>query len=160
MRTHVCVFNVLNIHLNMHLMYAFNTPRPSMSIQFFPIVFLGTNEIIGIKFACFFCCPYYLNFMFPMFFLTSFKLDYEVPLIKLPLYSNQTLPKCQILKKKNKLTSYPRMSSSMYWTLKQWCARQHVLEIYFLLKFGYKIFEPNFTLSLMGVFLFWNHLNV
>jgi len=32
-------------------MCAFNTPRPSMSIQFFPIVSLGTNEIIGIKFV-------------------------------------------------------------------------------------------------------------
>jgi hypothetical protein len=33
-------------------MCAFNTLGPSMSIQIFPIVVLGTNEIIGIKFAC------------------------------------------------------------------------------------------------------------
>jgi hypothetical protein len=107
------------------------------------------------KSLSFFCCPYCLSFVFPMFFLTPFKLDCQVPLIKLPLYSNQSFPKCQNLKKKsNKLTSYRRMFSNMCWTLKQWCARQHFLEIYFWLKFGYKIFEPNFTLSLMGAFCF------
>jgi len=80
----------------LHLLSIFNIPIVTHH-------FLNMFDLLRIhlfwKSLSSFCCPYCLSFVFPMFFLTPFKLDCQVPLIKLPLYSNQTLPKCQNLKK-------------------------------------------------------------
>jgi hypothetical protein len=56
------------------------------SILNIPIVthhFLNMFDLLKIhllsKSLSFFCCPYCLSFVFPMFFLTPFKLDCQVP---------------------------------------------------------------------------------